>query len=642
MAIWQNFVVHTGIALLSLIPSILPQAPTQQPWEPLGPLGQFSISDIESDATDPNKVYAVAGSYFYTSSDFGVSWDYYQVVNETNTLNSLLNDPTDSRIFYSTSSYNTYKSIDSGLSWYSIGSHFIQLAADPFTPGKLYAVDGQLHVSTDFGETWALSTYPIPYPLLTVTVDPTTPSVIYVSGSNGIDKSTDGGESWTSIYGNLTDQRFNELIVSPQDSNVIYAVPGDFGVYLTRNGGVEWIRVTGENVLIDAFAMDPKDSATIYYGESYNGVYQSQDWGQTWTNIRGNLVAMYPSAILALGDPGQTVFIGLFSDGVFHKNGNETLWTPCGLSMTGVGPFAADPTNGERMYLAKEKSGLYKTSDGGKHWSLINNGLPEFTVTGLAIDPHNSDLIYLGLNEEGLFRSTDQGASWSKVNIGTYFDSKVSSLIIDPRNSDRIFGIYGNQSVLRSLDGGSTWSLVGDILYGRYMLKLDPFDPDTIYVTNRVLQKSGDNGDTWETISDGIPATNLIGVFPSPAQPGVLFVTTELGELYKTVDGGKNWSALLLDENFIYDLTFDPRIPSIIYASGRINQVAGVFYSKDGGSNWIFYGNPAGSTSGPEKLYINAGKNELIAAKSYDSYGVYNTDLLPIFDSFLPIIFEAH
>ena len=64
-----------------------------------------------------------------------------------------------------------------------------------------------------------------------------------------------------------------------------------------------------------------------------------------------------------------------------------------------------------------------------------------------------------------------------------------------------------------------------------------------------------------------------------------------------------------------------------------------MFYSKDGGSNWIFYGNPAVSTSGPEKLYINVGQNELIAAKSYDGYGVYRTDLLPIFDSFLPIIF---
>ena len=164
------------------------------------------------------------------------------------------------------------------------------------------------------------------------------------------------------------------------------------------------------------------------------------------------------------------------------------------------------------MYLARNKAGIYKTSDGGKHWSLINNGLPEYSASGLAIDPLNPDLIYLGLYDKGLFRSTDQGENWNKVDK-KYRDDKISSMIIDPRNSNRIFGIHGNQSVLRSLDGGSTWSLVGDNLYGKYMLKLDPFDPNTLYLTNNVLQKSADNGDTWETISNGIPSTDLYGVF---------------------------------------------------------------------------------------------------------------------------------
>ena len=636
----QNFIIHTGIALLSLTSLVLPQAQTPQVWEPLGPLGR-NISDFQGDADDPNKIYAVGGSHFFTSSDFGVSWDYYQVGDGTEMLDSLLNDPTDSRIFYSTSSFESYKSIDSGLSWYSIGSGFIQIAADPFTPGKLYAADGGLYVSTDFGETWALSAYPTPYPISRVTVDPTTPSVIYISGNSGIDKSTDGGESWTSIYGNLTNQRIIKLLVSSQDSNAIYAVSSNDEVYLTRDGGAQWTKVTGLNVFADAFAMDPNDSATIYYGESYNGVYQSKDWGQTWKKITQSLPAIYPKSIYPLGDPEKTVFIGLSSDGVFHKNDNETLWTPCGLSRTVIGAFAVDPTNSERMYLARNKTGIYKTSDGGKHWSLINNGLPEYSVSGLAIDPHNPDLIYLGLYDKGLFRSTDQGENWNKVDI-KYRDDKISSLIIDPRNSNRIFGIHGNQSVLRSLDGGSTWNLVGNLLYGKNMLKLDPFDPNTLYLTNNVLQKSADNGDTWETISNGIPSTDLYGVFPSPARSGELFVTTGNGKLYKSVDGGQNWSALLLDNLFLYDLTFDSRISSIIYASGIINEVAGVFYSKDGGSNWIFYGNPAVSTSGPEKLYINVGQNELIAAKSYDGYGVYRTELVPIFDSFLPIIFGVN
>lgn len=409
-------------------------------------------------------------------------------------------------------------------------------------------------------------------------------------------------------------------------------------MYLTRDGGSQWASVTGPTTYIDIFAMDPLDSATIYYGKYYNGVYQSTDWGQTWGRITRDLPAINPQSILPLGDPEKTMFIGLAYDGVFRKNANETSWTPCGLSSTGVGPFAADPTNSERMYLARRRFDLYKTIDGGKHWSLINNGLPGYTVTGLAIDPRNPDVIYLGLGGGGLYRSTDQGANWSKVNINSW-DEKITSLIIDPRNSDRIFGIYDDQAVLRSLDGGVSWSLISSFSYRAYDLKLDPFDPNTLYFPNRFLLKSTDNGDTWETISDGIPAANLIGVFPSPAQPGVLFVTTRQGELYKTVDGGQNWSALLLSTGHIYDLTFDPRIPSIVYASGIINEVAGVFYSTDGGWNWNFYGNPANSTSRPEDLFIEPRQNKLIVSKDYAPHGVYKTDLIPIFESFMPIIF---
>lgn len=72
-------------------------------WEPLGPLGR-NISDFQGGCTDdPNKIYAVGGSQnYFTSSDFGVSWDYYQVGDGTEMLDSLLNDPTDSKIFYST------------------------------------------------------------------------------------------------------------------------------------------------------------------------------------------------------------------------------------------------------------------------------------------------------------------------------------------------------------------------------------------------------------------------------------------------------------------------------------------------------------------------------------------------------------
>jgi photosystem II stability/assembly factor-like uncharacterized protein len=84
------------------------------------------------------------------------------------------------------------------------------------------------------------------------------------------------------------------------------------------------------------------------------------------------------------------------------------------------------------------RTGVFKSIDGGTSWKQLSPGLPERTYFGsLAIDPQDSSTVYLG-TERGVFRSTDGGENWSAVNSGLPGIS-VSSLAIDPQDPNSVY-----------------------------------------------------------------------------------------------------------------------------------------------------------------------------------------------------------
>jgi hypothetical protein len=224
------------------------------------------------DPTNPNIVFSEYqfGSYGkgpYRSANGGSSGNWPSGITQGDRWNwstPFVMDPSDHNVLL-LGSHRVYKSANNGLSYTpvsgdltsypfppsSLSYHTITtLDISPASPRVYYAGtdDGRVWRSLDAGASWDDISSGLPlYYITRVTADPVDSMVVYVCQSGfGQDehtprvfRSTDAGDNWTPIAGNLPDAPANDLIVDPDDPNTLF-VGTDLGVYMTRSLGASW------------------------------------------------------------------------------------------------------------------------------------------------------------------------------------------------------------------------------------------------------------------------------------------------------------------------------------------------------------------------------------------------------------------
>jgi photosystem II stability/assembly factor-like uncharacterized protein len=311
-----------------------------------------------------------------------------------------------------------------------------------------------------------------------------------------------------------------------------------------------------------------------------------------------------------------------------------------------VQSLANDPSNPNIIY-AGSKSGVFKSADGGATWSNI--GLSN--THALAIDFVNPNNLYAGTSSSGLvvapgdrllFKSTDGGATWSNSNSPLDFD--FSLLVMDPTSPKVLYagsaGRYfaeGGIILHKSTDGGASWkdSRAGTI--ASYGWAINPADPQILYapgdvyagfppnITDGGLFKSTDGGTNWS--ASGLTKTFVRVVAIDPFSPNTLYAGTTdydydlagppfLG-LFKSTDSGNSWFAinngltdLIYTRSTVAALAIDPDDPNILYAG---TSGLGVFRSADSGASWSEF-NPGLTNLSVNALAIDPMERHLYAA----------------------------
>ncbi|NLB69844.1 MAG: hypothetical protein GX804_09240, partial [Lentisphaerae bacterium] len=170
-------------------------------------------------------------------------------------------------------------------------------------------------------------------------------------------------------------------------------------------------------------------------------------------NLFGIFSAAAASMVLATGS----------AHGMDSEN---TRWTWCGWG--GGGYFwsnAIDPVNPNIMYLGGDVVGMYKSTDRGKNWRLINNGLHEYGVYSMAISRSNPKVLY-AMTPNGVARTDNGGEKWtplpetfkSRHNLSSHRPGSVRALAVDPVNPGIVYAGSAMGVVCKSTDGGMTWS----------------------------------------------------------------------------------------------------------------------------------------------------------------------------------------
>ncbi len=477
-----------------------------------------STGIFDREAANTDVQLGIAGGVgILKSEDGGESW---RVLNESNGLmdlyvGSLFMHPLHPDTLLAAASQNNwsdygqeftggvYLTTNGGESWQKVTQEKELFAVVEYStshPNMAYAITNRAaYRSEDHGFTWQRfgrqnNTWGPPGIIaglpIDVLCDPEDPMRVMVNnylGGNFL--SLDGGESWLSASDGYTGSLVRALGISKSNPALIYSGSRS-GVYYSKNGGDNWFGLANPPEGLPAklneistMAVNPlNDQSLRTVAMDYPAVLYSYDGGSSWQAtekfINLNSVRFFPgdTSILygfrmdermittpddLLPETEADSLLGLYRslDGGIHWSQLESE------SVKGkwLASFEVDPTNPDVIYVSRCNGTLLKSTDGGNTWNPIGGGLPAIPALSLKVSKAHPNTLYAGLGYmfpstgDGLYKSEDGGISWNRLAAGLGANPIIRSIAIDPENDAIVYVADHVGGVFVSDDGGETW-----------------------------------------------------------------------------------------------------------------------------------------------------------------------------------------
>lgn len=314
------------------------------------------------------------------------------------------------------------------------------------------------------------------------------------TAAGGVWKSTNGGQSFESVFDDQPVSSIGSIAVAPSDPNVVWVGSGEAnirgnvgegnGIYRSTDGGAHWEHVFEAEGQVGTIVVHPQDPDTVWaaalgspFGPTEErGVYRTTDGGATWTRVL--YVDPDTGASDVCCDPSnpRILFAGTW----------QARRTPWGMTSGGPG------------------SGLWTSRDGGESWEqLTEDGLPEgiWGRVGVRVSASDPNRVYalIEAEEGGLFRSDDGGESWARINASRGLTQRAwyySTLTVDPTRADVVW--FPQVQMLHTIDGGEDIRAVEAGGWDYHDVWIDPGDPRRkIVASDGGVSVTRDGGETW-------------------------------------------------------------------------------------------------------------------------------------------------
>ena len=368
----------------------------------------------------------------------------------------------------------------------------------------------------------------------------------------------------------------------------------------------------------------------FYFGAVAGAVWKTTNAGRTWTPIFDTQPIASIGALAVAPSDANAIYAGsgeadmrsdiTFGNGVYKSTDAGRTWRHLGLDDTQqIGRILVDPQNPDIVLVAalghaygpNAERGVFRSTDGGQHWSKVLFKDDRTGAVDLAADPDSFATIYAALWNVhrpawdtyapitgpggGLYRSTDGGVTWTELTghglpAGPF--GRVGLALAAGQNGRRVYALIDAErdpGLYRSDDGGDSWRLVGTDprVRGRAWyfggVTVDPRNPDVVYIPNVALWRSTDGGATFVAIKGAPGGDDYHALWVDPDHPARMIVGSDQGTVV-SVDGGDTWTTWYNQPTAqFYHVATDNRFPYRVYGAQQDSGTVGILSrGKDG------------------------------------------------------------
>ena len=333
----------------------------------------------------------------------------------------------------------------------------------------------------------------------------TQPGVFYMGATGGgVWKTENFGVSWFPVSdGQIPTGSIGALDVAESNPNIVYAGTGSEairsnvivgrGVYKSTDAGKTWqyagLKEVGQIGQLKIHPKNPDIAYVAAIGQPFGwgpdrGVYRTKDGGRAWQKVLFvNDQTGVVSIAINWSNPNE-VYAGAW-------RGQRKPWT-----IVSGGPAA--------------EGGVYKTTDGGDHWSRVSNGFPDDLIGKVWVDvaQSNPKVVYAQVEAKGakggLYRTADGGSSWTLVNSSQSLRARpfyFNKVFVSPKDENDVW--VSELNFHHSTDGGRTFGSVNTPHGDNHVVWFNPDQPRIFIETNdggaNITQ---DNGRSWSSINN--------------------------------------------------------------------------------------------------------------------------------------------
>ena len=442
------------------------------------------------------------------------------------------------------------------------------------------------------------------------------------NSDSGVFVSKDGGKTWDEAK--IDGSQYSAITIGSQNTSTLYVAGRHFpngedcedeededdctpeknsAIFISNDFGTSWIKSSSipkgvfkeieleegqelEEEDIDKVTVlyvSPSDDDQIFVGTS-NLLLKSNDRGSSWESLSDTF---HRSDIKGLA---------------IHPNNPNIIYARIGLYTFSD---CSDVDNDDPDYeesVSKYCPGIYKSTDGGESWKLLEEVTGDPSEGGVYINEYNDSEIYSVFGRE-TFVSKDGG-----ISSDVFLDTKEHPIIPDVGVEIITFGesesevfMAGLQGIYRTYDNGKTWIETNTGFVGSEVVDLVTSLDGTMYATtyNLGIFKSTDGGKNWVFASFGIKNWYGMQLATHPEDADTLFTTTN-GGVYKSTNAGKSWeliggSDLCDDEDaggncHYHGIVVEKEAPFKVLVGSGGDQYAkegvGLTGSEDNGESW--------------------------------------------------------